>query len=171
MAIHKYAVRLETQDEPGTDFDLGPFDSAFEAACFGAEMTKRYGRDPDFTVVIPVEKAASGTSGWPDAMGPPTNEIIAYMDEFYGYDEPQDIAIGRDTNAARAAWAKMAFNAVEHDDNPQLVQMYDLICNLLHLADTMEDVEGQTGLVETNGQYVARMALWHYGEELVEEAS
>lgn len=168
MAITKYAVRLETQDEPGVDFDIGPFDSAFDAAVFGEEMTKRYGRDPDFTVVIPVNEAAVGSSGFPDAMGAPTDENIAHMDEFYGYEPPVDF----NTNAGRATSARAAFDAVEHDDNPPLVQMYDLICNLLHLADRLTDEESVAiAGTETAGAYVARMALWHYTEELIEEAS
>jgi len=81
--------------------------------------------------------------------------------------------MSRLTNAERAADARKAFEASPHfsQNNEDVVNLYDLVCDLLHLADTLEDeIGGRTAeSTSTKGEYVAAMALYHYRAELEEE--
>ena len=77
------------------------------------------------------------------------------------------------TNDDRAERARLAFEASRYDANDPITNLYDLICDLLHLADRIEldpeDWEPPVLGTETNGEFVARMSLWHYREEVKEE--
>lgn len=90
------------------------------------------------------------------------------------------MAYGERTNADRAAAARVAFEASSHSkqSNNEITNLYDLVCDLLHLADTMPP-EGNTyeghrlgpGDDEVRaGYYVLDMARYHYEAELDEEA-
>jgi hypothetical protein len=78
------------------------------------------------------------------------------------------------TNAERAERARRAFDAIPHDNNDRVTQIYDLVCGLLHLADT-EDVvvwwhdPDNESAPSRPGEYVAKMALFHYLGEVEEE--
>ena len=74
-------------------------------------------------------------------------------------------------NLERAEKARVAYDASSYSAEDTIPNLYDLICDLLHLADLYEDP--QSAVVphtETNGEFVARMGLWHYREEVREEA-
>lgn len=83
------------------------------------------------------------------------------------------------TNAERAMSAERAFRASDHarENNDDITNLYDFVCDLMHLADELvdhmpdrEDVWDLTGREdETPGQFVSRMALYHYDAELQEE--
>jgi hypothetical protein len=65
------------------------------------------------------------------------------------------------TNADRASRGQEAYDAVTHDDNDTVTNIYDLVCDLLHFADCVpaDDLTGDCG------EYVAEMALFHYRAE------
>lgn len=75
------------------------------------------------------------------------------------------------TNADRARRGRQAFNAMRHDDNDTITNVYDLICDIAHFADTIDgreygfDVRGD----DTAGHYVLSMAQMHYSAERKEE--
>lgn len=82
------------------------------------------------------------------------------------------------TNADRAEKAGEAFRSTPYyganggHPGDRLTDLYDFICDLLHYADHLGHY--RAGIYkdedsETPGRYVARMALWHYDEELDEE--
>ena len=80
------------------------------------------------------------------------------------------------TNAERAERAGAAFLASDYadcngsDEIDRITDVYDFVCDLLHYADSLGDVDRfvpKEG--ETNGLYVSRMGRWHYEEELAEE--
>lgn len=76
-----------------------------------------------------------------------------------------------DLNSDRAERAAVAFNASGYDSGDTIPNLYDLVCDLLHYADhygNPDDCIVAAG-TETNGEYVARMGLWHYREEVKEE--
>lgn len=78
-------------------------------------------------------------------------------------------------NTERAERARQAFDASPHarENNDETTNLYDLVCDLLHLADRVVITETDhpgAAPADTNGEYVARMGLWHYREELAEEA-
>jgi hypothetical protein len=75
------------------------------------------------------------------------------------------------TNKERAERAKRAYIASEYDSGDVIVNLYDLVCDLLHFADSQpgDPAEHIVPNTETNGEYVARMGLWHYREEVREE--
>lgn len=86
----------------------------------------------------------------------------------------------RRTNADRAAAASLAFSMSPHvtQNNETLVNLYDLICDLAHLADLIAKQDPDEARAcgwgdgdETAGMFVHRMGEWHYGEELAEEAA
>ena len=68
------------------------------------------------------------------------------------------------TNAERAERAARVLEVAAPDDNDTLTNIYDLMCDLAHLAD--RDAEG---VVETPGFYALDMAEYHYRAELEEE--
>ncbi len=76
------------------------------------------------------------------------------------------------TNLERAERARKAYDAMGLDPDDVVTNLYDLVCDLLHFADLHAGDPAQriTPGTETNGEYVARMGLWHYREELAEEA-
>lgn len=76
------------------------------------------------------------------------------------------------TNADRAADARLAFEASPHsrESNDEITNLYDLVCDLLHLADTMNEVDGDNSTWEHVGDFVLEMAEMHYNAELAEEA-
>lgn len=71
------------------------------------------------------------------------------------------------TNADRANDARIAFDASKHakEDNDELTNLYDLVCDLLHLADTLETVWARAES-SGNGDFVLDMAAMHYHAEL-----
>lgn len=86
------------------------------------------------------------------------------------------------TNEERAERARIAFEASPHsrENNDTITNLYDLICDLGHLAD--EIAETDAGELEhafekvdgdwkgdSPGAYVHQMGAWHYGEELAED--
>lgn len=75
-------------------------------------------------------------------------------------------------NSDRSHKARVAFNASGYDDGDAMTNLYDLVCDLLHLADEYEadPRQGVAPDTETNGEFVGRMGLWHYREEVIEEA-
>lgn len=88
------------------------------------------------------------------------------------------------TNADRAERARQAFAASPHfvENNDDLTNLYDLVCDLGHLADALaredpsllDDTPGfdtTDPTRETLGAYVHRLGAWHYSEELAEEAA
>lgn len=73
------------------------------------------------------------------------------------------------TNLERAERARKAYEAMGLGDEDVIPNLYDLVCDLLHFADLHAGEQGVTPNTETNGEYVARMGLWHYREEILEE--
>jgi hypothetical protein len=75
-------------------------------------------------------------------------------------------------NQARAERAAKVLDAVGNTGNDVTTDIYDLICDLAHLADATLVFDGDHGgrleADETNGEYVLRMGAWHYREELAE---
>ena len=75
---------------------------------------------------------------------------------------------------ARAARALIASG---YDSGDNLVDIYDLVCDLLHLADEYGPIEEAAGYrrdegdTATWGEHAAQMGLRHYHTELAEEAS
>jgi ketosteroid isomerase-like protein len=72
------------------------------------------------------------------------------------------------TNEQRAERARHAYNAVSHEDIDGLTNLCDLVTDLLHFADVLAWESRDDGGLEdeTPGQFVARMAQYHYAAEL-----
>lgn len=71
------------------------------------------------------------------------------------------------TNADRARRGLRAYLAVSHDNNDRLTNVGDLICDLLHFADTLTEVEFDVEeMGETRGMYAAHTAAYHYEAEV-----
>ena len=79
-----YMIRIETQDEPGTDFELGPFETLEVADEWKQRLVLRYERDPDFVVIMNVDHAGKTFGEFPYCLGDPREKrILDYMDGFY----------------------------------------------------------------------------------------
>lgn len=74
-------------------------------------------------------------------------------------------------NADRAENARRAYEPTWYrkENNDEITNLYDFVCDLLHYADTIDD-DRREEHGETNGSFVAFMALEHYYAELQEEA-
>lgn len=77
------------------------------------------------------------------------------------------------TNYDRAEWARQTFSRFAELTGSDTLdtQVIDLLADLLHLLDRVEPADGPViwseDPVERLGEYV-RLAVYHYGEELVE---
>jgi hypothetical protein len=81
--------------------------------------------------------------------------------------------------------ATRALIASGYNSTGEIVNIYDLICDLCHLADEFGKAEAELGYRReddddrgfcpeaaaspTWGEYAARMGLWHYRRELSDE--
>jgi hypothetical protein len=78
------------------------------------------------------------------------------------------------TNAERAERARKAFAQVQHFNDGQVAQIYDLVVDLCHLADVVAPSDpdwGERAERESAGRYVLDLAEMNYTAEAAEEVA